>query len=190
MGGRDIDALPLAIRQSLADTWWLWLIRGVLAIILGVLALTRPGATLASLAFVIGVYFLIDGVVSLFHGFGKQPEGQSRWGLIIWGIIAILAGLSLIANPFAGALSLALVVGIWAILFGALEIFTGIKFRDEMSGEFWLILGGIAAVLFGILIWSNILQGALAVAALVGIWALVSGIVLVILSFKIKGLAG
>ena len=190
MSSRDINALPMAIRQSIADTWWLWLIRGILAIVLGILFLTRPAESLVSLAMVIGAWFLIDGVISLFHGFGKMPEGQSRWMFIIWGIIEIIAGLQLIAKPVLGAMTLTVVIGIWAIILGALEIISGIKYRDEMSGEFWLILGGIAAVIFGILIFSNLLQGAIAVTALIGIWGLISGVVLLILAFKIKGLAG
>ena len=181
--------LPMAIRQTLADTWWLWLVRGILAIVIGFLFLTRPGTTLVSVALVIGIYFLIDGVITLFHGFGKQPEGQSRWGLIIWGIVAILAGLSLVGNPVLGTISLAFVIGVWAIIFGAVEVFTGIKYRDEMSGEFWLILAGIAAVVFGFLIFRSPITGVAAIAQLLGIWGLISGALLIILSFRIKSLA-
>jgi uncharacterized membrane protein HdeD (DUF308 family) len=188
--GDNINALPMAIRQTLADTWWLWLVRGILAIIIGILFLTRPGSSMVALAMVIGAYFLIDGVISLFHGFGKQPEGQSRWGLIIWGIVAILAGLSLLGNPILGGMSLVLVIGVWAIIFGVVEIFTGIKYRDMISGEFWLILGGIAAIVFGFLIFRQPIDGVAATAMLLGIWSLISGAVLVLLSFKVKGLAG
>jgi uncharacterized membrane protein HdeD (DUF308 family) len=184
-----MGALPMAMRQTLADTWWLWLVRGILAIIVGILFLTRPGSSMVALAMVIGAYFLIDGVISLFHGFGKQPEGQSRWGLIIWGVIAILAGLSLLGNPILGGMSLVLVMGVWAILFGAMEIFTGIKYREEMSGEFWLILGGVAAIIFGFLVLRQPIEGVAATAMLLGIWSLISGVVLLALSFRIKGLA-
>lgn len=187
IGGRQIGA---DFVRQVSDAWWIWLVRGILAVILGILALVNPGAFMVSLALFLGVYFLIDGVITLFHGFGKQPEGQSRWPLIIWGIVAILAGLSLIGSPALGAVTLTMIIGIWAIIFGAMEIFTGIKYREEIegAGEWWLIIGGVAAIIFGILILSNILAGVLTTAYLIGIWALISGVTLILVSFKIKNL--
>lgn len=184
MQNRSMESTLAAI----SDKWWLWLVRGILAIILGIIALAQPGAALVGLTIWLGAYFLVDGVVSLFHGFGEQPEGRSRWPLIIWGVIGILAGLTIFTNPFGSVLTLGVIIGIWAIIFGVMEVVNGIRMREVIDNEFWLILGGIASVIFGILMLTNVLAGLLAVAWVIGIWALVVGVTLVLLSFRIKGM--
>ncbi len=184
MQNRSMEATLAAI----SDKWWLWLLRGILAIILGIIALAQPAAALVGLTIWLGAYFLVDGVVSLFHGFGEQPEGRSRWPLVIWGVIGILAGITIFTNPFASVLTIGVLIGIWAIIFGVMEIVTGIRMREAIDNEFWLILGGLASVIFGILMMTNVLAGLLAVAWVIGIWALVLGVTLVLLSFRIKGM--
>ena len=178
-----------AIVRDLIDHWWVWLVHGIAAIILAALAFTRPGATLEAFTVLLGAYFVIDGVISLVHGFGLQPTGQSRWPLLIWGIVAILAGVSIFARPLvASALALTLVVGFWAIVVGVMEIVTGIRLREEIDSEWWLILAGIASIVFGILVWMNPQAGALSIAYLIGIWALLVGVLDLILGFRIRGL--
>ncbi len=84
--------------------------------------------------------------------------------------------------------TLVIVIGAWAIVTGIFEIIAGIKLRDEIEGEFWLILAGILSVIFGILIWRNVAVGALTIVWLIGIYAILLGITLVALSFKVKGI--
>lgn len=173
---------------AVSDKWWLWLLRGILAIVLGIIAIAAPAAAIFATTIWLGAYFLVDGAISLFHGFGEQPNGRSRWPLIIWGVIGILAGISIFAYPVSSALTLAIVLGIWAIIFGVMEIVNGIRLREVIDNEFWLILGGIASVIFGIIIVRTPVQGLAALAWVAGVWALVVGISLVLLSFRIKGM--
>jgi uncharacterized membrane protein HdeD (DUF308 family) len=178
-----------AMFRDLTDHWWVWLVRGILAIVLAVLAFAQPGATLEAFTLLLGAYFVIDGVISFVHGLGQQPEGQSRWPLLIWGVVAILAGVSIFARPLvASALALTLVVGVWAIVVGVMEIVAGIRLREEIDSEWWLILAGIASIVFGVLIWINPLAGALSIAYLIGLWALLVGVFDIILGMRIKGL--
>jgi uncharacterized membrane protein HdeD (DUF308 family) len=178
-----------ALFRDLTDHWWVWLVRGILAIILAVLAFAQPGATLEAFTLLLGAYFVIDGVISFVHGLGQQPEGQSRWPLLIWGVVAILAGVSIFARPLvASVLALTLVVGFWAIVIGVMEIVAGIRLREEIDSEWWLILAGTASIVFGVLIWINPLAGALSIAYLIGIWALLVGVCDLILGLRIKGL--
>jgi uncharacterized membrane protein HdeD (DUF308 family) len=178
-----------ALFRDLTDHWWVWLVRGILAIILAVLAFAQPGATLEAFTLLLGAYFVIDGVISFVHGLGQQPEGQSRWPLLIWGVVAILAGVSIFARPLvASVLALTLVVGFWAIVIGVMEIVAGIRLREEIDSEWWLILAGISSIVFGVLIWINPLAGALSIAYLIGIWALLVGVCDLILGLRIKGL--
>jgi uncharacterized membrane protein HdeD (DUF308 family) len=178
-----------ALFRDVTDHWWVWLVRGILAIILAVLAFAQPGATLEAFTLLLGAYFVIDGVISFVHGLGQQPEGQSRWPLLIWGVVAILAGVSIFARPLvASVLALTLVVGFWAIVIGVMEIVAGIRLREEIDSEWWLILAGTASIVFGVLIWINPLAGALSIAYLIGIWALLVGVCDLILGLRIKGL--
>lgn len=173
---------------AVSDKWWLWLVRGILAIILGVIALAQPAVALVGFTIWLGAYFLVDGVISLFHGFGEQPDGRSRWPLIIWGVIGILAGITIFVRPISSTLTLGVIIGIWAIIFGAIEVFNGIRLREVIDNEVWLIIGGIASVVFGILMLTNLVAGLLAVAWVIGIWALVVGVSLIILAFRIRGM--
>jgi uncharacterized membrane protein HdeD (DUF308 family) len=178
-----------AMVRDLTDHWWIWLVRGIVAIILAVLAFAQPGATLEALTILVGAYFVVDGVLSIFDGLGHQPEGRSRWPLLIWGVISIVAGVSIFARPlFVSMLALTLVVGVWAIVIGIITIVTGIRLREAIDSEWWLILGGIATVIFGVLVWVNPLAGALSIAYLIGIWALLVGVLDIILGFRIRGL--
>jgi uncharacterized membrane protein HdeD (DUF308 family) len=169
------------------DSWWMWLVRGIVAIILAVLAFVQPGATLAAFTLLLGAYFLVDGVISVAHGFGQQPAGQSRWPLLFWGVIGVLAGLTIFTQPlYRSVFTLTLVVGVWAIVTGVMAIITGIRLRDEIDSEWWLIGGGIASIVFGVLLWTNVAAGALSIAFLIGFWALIFGILEIVLSFRIK----
>jgi uncharacterized membrane protein HdeD (DUF308 family) len=180
---------PTTMVRELMDHWWIWLVRGVLAIILAALAFAQPAATLEAFTILLGAYFLVDGAISVFDGLGQQPEGRSRWPLLIWGIIAILAGVSIFARPlYESALTLTLVVGFWAVVIGVMEIVAGIRLREEMDSEWWLILAGAASIVFGILIWINPLAGALSIAYLIGFWALIVGVVEIVLGFRLRGM--
>jgi uncharacterized membrane protein HdeD (DUF308 family) len=96
---------------------------------------------------------------------------------------------SIFARPLvASVLALTLVVGFWAIVIGVMEIVAGIRLREEIDSEWWLILAGISSIVFGVLIWINPLAGALSIAYLIGIWALLVGVCDLILGLRIKGL--
>jgi uncharacterized membrane protein HdeD (DUF308 family) len=167
----------------------MWLVRGIVAIILAVLAFVQPGATLGAFTLLLGAYFLIDGVIAVVHGIGQQPAGRSRWPLLFWGVIGILAGLTIFTQPlYRSVFTLTLVVGVWAIVTGAMAIITGIRLRDEIASEWWLIGGGIASIVFGMLLWTNVATGALSIAFLIGWWALIFGVLEIVLAFRIKGL--
>ena len=175
--------------RDLTDHWWMWIVRGVVAIIMAVLAFAQPGATLEALTILVGAYFVVDGVVSVIDGFGQQPEGRSRWPLLIWGVVSIVAGVSIFARPlFVSTLALTLVIGVRAIAIGIISIVTGIRLREEIESEWWLILGGIATVIFGVLVWMDPLAGALSIAYTIGIWALIVGVLDIVLGWRLRGL--
>ena len=172
--------------NALTTNWWAWLIRGILAIIFGVIAFTQPTTTALALVYVFGIYAIAEGILNIWAALSGKAD--SRFWYIIWGLISIIAGIIAFANPILTGLTLVIVIGAWAIVTGIFEIIAGIKLRDEIEGEFWLILGGILSVIFGILIWRNVAVGALTIVWLIGIYAILLGITLVALSFKVKGI--
>lgn len=181
--------LNLAIREEIAKTWWMWLIRGILGIALAIFAFAMPDTLNEVLGIIIGLYFLIDGAISLFHGFGTQPEGESRMPKIIWGIIGIVAGLLVLGQPMLAIFSLTIIISIVAVIYGIFAIYAGWKIKSEISDGWWLIVVGIASILFGILIGGGPFAGGRTLAYLIGVWALINGISFLILSFRVKGLA-
>jgi uncharacterized membrane protein HdeD (DUF308 family) len=171
-----------SMAYELAKKWWVLLIRGILLILIGLLAFWSP----ITWVIFVGVAMLVDGVAMLFSGFGPQPAGQSRWPLLIIGVLGILAGVIVLWNPALGGITLTYVVAAWAIVVGILEIISAIRLRQEIDNEWWLILTGVLAVIFGILVFTDVLAGAITIAWVFGIFAIVIGVMSIVLAFRVR----
>ncbi|MBB6351319.1 HdeD family acid-resistance protein [Nonomuraea muscovyensis] len=173
--------------EQLARVWWMVLIRGIAAIIFGILALIWPAITLLVLVIFFGAYALVNGFFTLFSGF--RHDAKSRAWLIISGIVSILAGIIAFVWPGITSLALLYVVAFWAIFSGVSEIVAGIQMRKVIENEWVLIVAGALSVIFGILllIWPG--AGLLTLVWLVGVFAVLYGVAMVVLSFKVKKLA-
>ncbi|MCG5212712.1 HdeD family acid-resistance protein [Streptosporangium sp. KLBMP 9127] len=172
-----------------ADTWWMILIRGICAIVFGLFALVWPGITVFALVIFFGAYAIVNGIFSLFGAFGGTP-GESRWWLAIAGVLGIVAGIIALVWPGITALALLMLIAIWAVVIGIIEIIAGIRLRKEIQGEWMFILSGVLAVVFGVLLFVWPATGALAVTWLIGAMALVYGISLLVLAFRVRKLGG
>lgn len=174
--------------DALARNWWLILLRGVLAILFGVLAFIWPGITLLTLVFLYGAFALIDGVLSLAASIrGGTPV--PRWWLALVGVFGIAAGLLTLFWPQITALVLLLFIAAWAIVTGILEIVGAIRLRHEIEGEWWLIASGVLSVTFGVLLvlWPG--AGALAMVLVIGSFAILLGILLIGFALRLRKLA-
>lgn len=175
--------------HKLAKNWWALALRGVAAIVFGILAFAWPGITVVSLVILYGAYALVDGVFSIFAAIsGGTPA--PRWWLAVVGIIGILAGLIAFANPVLVGLYLLIFIGIWAIVSGIFEIIGAIRLRKEIDNEWLLILHGLLSVLFGIVMLVEPVTGALALIWVIGAYAIAAGILMIALAFRLKGHAG
>ncbi len=170
------------IAFELAKKWWVLALRGALLIIIGLIAFANPVAWVTF----VGVYMLIDGAGMLFSGFSNQPAGQSRWPLIIIGILGVLAGIIVLVNPVLGGITLTLVIAAWAIITGVLTIIAAVRVREEIDNEWWLIISGVLAIIFGILVFQNVLAGILTIAWVFGIFAIVAGVLSIALAFRVR----
>jgi uncharacterized membrane protein HdeD (DUF308 family) len=167
--------------RTLAERWWVWLLRGVLAILFAVLAFTRPGITLAALVLIFGAYVLVDGAFELFVGILSRT-----WGLILSGVLGILAGIITFAYPHITALVLLYIIAFWAIFTGIVEILAAIRLRKEIENEWMIGIGGALSVIIGIWIIARPGAGALSVVWLIGIYALLYGLLMVGLALRLR----
>jgi len=171
---------------SLTINWWSVLIRGLLAILIGIVALALPGVTVAALVFLFAGYAFVDGVVSII-GAVRAVAAKERWGsLLIEGIAGIAAGVITVLWPAITALTLIYVIAAWAIVTGVLEIAAAVRLRRHISGEWLLALSGVASVIFGVLVAAVPLAGALVLAVWFGAYELVFGTLLVALGFRLR----
>ena len=170
----------------MARYWWVFLVRGLFAIGFGILALAVPKLALTTLVLVWGVYAFADGLVALFAAFTGRVHGDDRWLVGLQGLIGFVAGLVTFANPAITALGLLMFIAAWSIAIGVLQIYTGIKLRNEITGEFWLELSGFISVVFGFWVMARPGAGALAVIWLIASFAILFGITMIAFAFKMK----
>jgi uncharacterized membrane protein HdeD (DUF308 family) len=171
----------------LARNWWAILLRGVAAVVFGVLALLMPVTTLAALILLFGAYVLVEGIFSIIAAL-RGHAGAPRWMLLLEGLVSIAAGLVTFFWPGLTALVLLYVIAAWAIVTGVLEIVAAVRLRNRIRGEWWLALSGILSVIIGgLLLWAPG-AGALALVFWIGAYAVVFGALLIGLAFRLRGL--
>jgi len=175
-----------AMSQLLAQNWWALALRGVFAIIFALIAFFSPGATLLSLVWVFVAYMLVDGVFEIVAGIRAASENQ-RWGLLILGgILNILVGIIAFLMPGLTVLFFVTLMAVWSLISGVLMIVAAFKLNPTY-GRGWLIFSGIVSVLFGVALLIAPLVGAVVLTWWLGAYALVFGISLLVLAFKLRG---
>jgi uncharacterized membrane protein HdeD (DUF308 family) len=170
---------------ALASKWWVFLVQGIIMFLLAIAAFTQPPTFLIAL---IGAYAIVDGVLKVFSGLGEQPDGQSRWPALIIGALSIIVGLWLLANREVALEALAYIIAAWAVVVGVLLLIWAIRLREEISDEWLMILFGVLSIIFGFLVFNNVLAGIASIALIFAIYMIVGGIMSIMLAFRIKGL--
>ena len=171
---------------GLAKCWWLLLVRGIAAVVFGVLAFIWPGLTLVTLVLLYGAFALVDGVLSLVAAFTSGAKPIPTWWLIIGGIAGIAAGILTFVWPGLTAILLVLFIGAWALVHGIVQIIGAIQLRKEIDNEWTLILGGILSVLFGAVVILAPGAGALGLVWAIAAYSVAFGILLIALSLRLR----
>jgi uncharacterized membrane protein HdeD (DUF308 family) len=174
---------------ELTRSWWILAVRGLAAVIFGLLALVWPEITLLALVLVFGAYAFVDGVFALVAAVrGRQLAGGSRAWLVLEGLLGIGAGIVAVVWPDITALALLWVIAFWAVLTGVLEIVAAIRLRSVLDNEWLLVVAGALSIVFGLIliIWPE--SGAVGLVWLIGIYAIVFGIVLLGLALRLRSL--
>jgi uncharacterized membrane protein HdeD (DUF308 family) len=172
--------------ETLVQNWWLFTLRGIFAIVFGLLALIFPGPTMLSLVILFSAYMLVDGIFGIISAVRAIRRKEDRWGLLIFeGLIDIAVGILAFLWPGITVVAFVLLVGAWAIVTGA--VMTAAGFRLNVShGRWWLVLSGLLSLGFGTLLVILPLIGAVVLTWWIGAYALAFGVALVIFSFKLR----
>jgi uncharacterized membrane protein HdeD (DUF308 family) len=173
-----------ALSEILAESWWLVGLRGILGIVFGLICLLNPAIAVQVFVILFAAYMLVDGVFAIFSGIKAARSGE-RWGLLILeGIVDLAAGAVAVLWPAITLVALVWVIALWAIVSGGLMLAAALGLNLD-HGRWWLALGGIASVIFGILMVIEPLIGAVVLTMWVGAYALVFGGVLLVLAFQL-----
>ncbi|MGH8067603.1 MAG: HdeD family acid-resistance protein [Candidatus Entotheonellia bacterium] len=176
--------------STIMQRWWILLLRGISATLFGVLAIVWPGITLLTLVIIYGVVALIDGIVGIALGIRGGVNGRTWWEMILLGLLGVIAGAVTFLWPGLTAVVLLVVIALWAIIRGILEIIGAITLRKIIQGEWLLILSGVLSIGFGVLLLLQPAAGALAVMWLIGIYLIAFGITTIALSLRLRRLRG
>ena len=182
-------AEPHDVISMFARNWWLFVVRGVAAIVFGIIAIVFPDITITALAVVFGIYAIVDAIGSFASAIGHRgADGWHRAAHVLEGVVALGAGVLALVLPDLTALALVILIGVWAITSGIVEIAAAVRLRREIDNEWLLGISGLLSIIAGIiiLVWPD--AGALAISWLIGTYAIVFGIFFVWLGVKLRRL--
>jgi len=169
----------------LTKYWWLLVLRGAIAVLFGVLAFSLPATTLAALVIAFGAYVLIDGTFTAAAGIAGRRMTSDWWVLLVQGLVGIGLGVFTLFRPEVTAVALLIYIAAWAIAVGVLQVYAAIKLRHEITGEWWIALGGILGMLFGALLLWRPLEAALALLWMIATFAILWGVLLILGGFNV-----
>jgi uncharacterized membrane protein HdeD (DUF308 family) len=176
------------MESILFRSWWVAVLRGLLAILFAVVATGWPGLTLLSLVGLFAAYAILAGIASLAGALRHRAAGQVHCDAVILGIVSIGAGLVAAYHPAATALLLVLIMGANALVVGVLDILAAVRLRQSIAGEWLLALAGIVSVMFGAFVFARPGAGALALVWLVSLYAFITGALLLALGVRMRAL--
>ena len=174
--------------RAMQNNWWMLVGRGIVAVLFGVLALLLPGITLTVLVLLFGAYVLVDGGINIYSAI-QQRDSNDRWWLgLIEGAVGVLVGIGTLIVPGITALALLFVIAFWAVVTGGLEVYAAYRLREEIKHEWLLGLSGILSISFGVLLVLAPGSGALALAWLIGMYAILFGVMLILLGVNLRNM--
>lgn len=177
------------MHTSLEASWWTLAVRGVLALAFGAVALLAPNVTLLTMTYLFGAYALGDGLCALVSG-ARAAANDQRWqSFLLEGLVGVGAGLMAVLAPSASIAGFMYLFGAYAIVTGVYEVFSAIRLRDEIEGEWLLAAAGVASVLFGLVFVLSPLRGGTVLVYMLGAYAAVFGAILLGLAWRLRGLS-
>ncbi len=176
----------MSLTGVIARNWWTLLLRGLIALAFGIFIFFQPDISLTVLILVFGIFIFADGILGVWTALAGRKSDEDWWVWLLWGLVGIGIGILAFLAPDITALALLFYIAIWAIATGVLQLVAAIRLRKEITGEWLLIIGGIASVLLGILLIAQPGVGILALLWLLAAYAVLFGLVMIFLAFKAR----
>jgi uncharacterized membrane protein HdeD (DUF308 family) len=174
--------------EQLTRHWWVLALRGVLAILFAGIAFSQPGITLTALLWTWGAYAIVDGVFAVIAAV-HAARRHEQWGMLLFeGLTGIAAGIIAFGWTGITALAFAYLIAAWAFVTGVLAVVAAVRLRQMIEGEWLLGLSGVLSILLGVLIAARPAAGLIAQVWMIGLYALIFGIVLLVLAFRLRAL--
>jgi len=174
--------------RLLSRNWWYFVLRGLIAVIFGVLALVYPLATVATLVILFGVFALVDGIFNVIASIASAGSKEHWWAQLLAGVASLVFGALTLLWPGITVFVLLYFIAGWAVVRGILEIAAAIRLRKIIQGELVLILSGIIAIVLGLFLFARPGAGAIGMAWLIGVYAIVFGLLTIILGVRLRAL--
>ena len=172
--------------EALTRYWWAFIVRGVVAIAFGVMVFAWPAITVDALIIVFGIYAFADGVLLVAKAIGSWKARDDRWLLLLEGLLGIGIGVITFFAPGVTAIVLLFYIAAWSLTTGILEIVEAVRLRKEIEREVLWILTGIVSIVFAILLMIFPGAGILGLVWLLGLYAVVFGVLLIALGIRIR----
>jgi uncharacterized membrane protein HdeD (DUF308 family) len=173
----------------LADYWWALALRGLFGVLFGVIAFAMPGVTMVSLVWLFAAYMLADGVLAIIAGV-RAARRRDKWGLLVLeGIANLIAGVLAFVWPGITILALVLLIAAWAVVSGALMLAAAFRLTVR-HGRWWMVVSGLLSIVWGVLLTVFPIAGAVVLTWWIGAYALVFGVLLLALAFRLRSKRG
>lgn len=185
-----INDIRSSFVEALAGRWWALVLRGIAAILFGIVAIAMPGGGLLALLTFYGLYALFDGFLTVLLAAYRGGAGERFGWTLLEGLLGIGAGVATFVWPGLTALALAILIGVRSVFVGVAEIAAAIRLRRVIRGEWLLALAGLLSVVFGVLVLLFPPAGALAIVTLIGGYSVVFGVLLIALGVRLHGWKG
>jgi len=180
----------LAAFSSTAKQVWYWpVLRGVLAIVLGIVAIAWPDITAAAIIWVIGIFAVVDGIVEIVEGIRRRGTGNGTAVLVTMGVLSLAVGIVLLVWPGKTAIVLTWIVGLWAVVYGLFQTVASLELRKVPgSGWGWGVLAGLLGLAFGLLVLFNVNAGLVSIVWILAVFAILWGVMLIAFGIQIRSL--
>ena len=180
--------LTPSVAGKLQNYWWLFLLRGLLGIALGVFALMFPAAALGVVVILIGAYLIVDGVIAIFKAIQILRSDPHWWVLLLEGILGVAVGLVIFASPGLSIVTLSLLVGFWAIFSGISAVGASLRVHTHVPGEWLYLVFGIISLIFGIMVVFAPATGLVYIVLMISIYGFVMGVTMIALAFRLRAM--